>query len=301
MSVRTRIFGAGADDPLLPGKKPKGALADTLNSIRISRAECRRGNARGADRHRLMSEKALLRVEGCEHEVVLVNLSAGGAMVHATLDLLLWDHVGLVLGSEGAGEIDCAVRWIKGDRIGLEFAHETRIDCDEDDRDDLLRAVIRKSFPDLAEISLEYPNRRIDDDPSVDPESAKRRQADRHPLVWSGIIYYADCHDYEAEPVRLRNISITGALVQSGNPLPEGETIYLDLRGAGRFAATVKWTLGDQSGLEFHELFDIHSLSNVRPEIAAETATREAFGNQEPWAPGWRRATVEQMAQSLAG
>jgi len=298
MSIRTRIFGPGADDPLMPSKNPKGALADTLNSIRIARTECRRGNARGGDRHRLMSEKALLRFEDREHDVEMVNLSAGGAMIRAGFELSLWDHVRLVLGSEG--EIDCAVRWIKDDRIGLEFAHETRIDCGEDDRNELLRAVIRKSFPDLAEISLEYPQRRVDDDPSVDPESARRRQADRHPLVWNGVIYYDDRHDYEAEPVRLRNISITGALIQSGNPLPEGDTVYLELRGAGRFPATVKWTLGDQSGLEFHELFDIQSLSDVRPEVASETVTHETFGSQEPWAPGWKRATVEQMAQSLA-
>jgi len=299
MSIRTRIFGAGADDPLMPTKRPKGALADTLNSIKISRTECRRGNARGGDRHRLTSENALLRIEGTEHSVALVNLSAGGAMVRATVDLILWDHVRQVIGSEG--EIDCAVRWIKGDRIGLEFAHETRIDCGEDDRNELLRAVIRKSFPDLADLSLEYPERRIDDDPSVDPESAKRRQADRHPLVWNGVVYCDDSYDFDAEPVRLRNISNTGALVQSRNPLPEGETVYLELEGAGRFEATVKWTLGDQSGLEFHHPFDIHTLSDVRPEVASEIVTHETFGKQEPWAPGWKRATVEQMAQSLGG
>ena len=300
MSIKTRIFGAGADDPLLPVKKKKGSRPHTLNSVIISRAECRRGNARGRDRHRLMSEQAVVRQDGRDHSVELVNLSAGGAMVRANLELRLWDQVGLVLG--GDSELDCAVRWIKGNSIGLEFAHETRIDCDEDDRNDLLRAVIRKSFPDAADIDLEYPKRRIDDDPSVDPEGAKRRSADRHPLIWTGVIYYDDCNDYQAEPVRLRNISATGALVQSGNPLPEGALVYLDLRGAGRFAATVKWTCGDQSGLEFHELFDIHSLSNVRPEITAPTGiANEAFGNQEPWAPGWQRSTVEQIAQSLGG
>ena len=298
MSIRTRIFGPGADEPLLSVKKPKGAKADTLDSVSIARGECRRGNARGGDRYRLTAEEALLRLPNGEHVVELVNLSAGGAMVRCELELLLWDHVGLVLGDEG--EVDCAVRWIKGDRVGLEFAHETRIDCDSEDHDELLRAVIRKSFPELADVPLEYPKRRADDDPDVDAESVKRRQADRHPLVWNGVIYYDDAHGYEAEPVRLRNISITGALVQSGNPLIEGSTVYLDLRNAGRHAATVKWTRGDQSGLQFHDLFDIHSLSSERPEVAsANGAASEAFGNQEPWAPGWRRATIEEMAQSL--
>jgi len=295
MSIRTRIFGAGADDPLLPVKRPKGAQPDTLNSIAIARTESRRGDVRSGDRHRLKAEQATLRHEGTDHQVEVVNVSGGGAMVRAKLDLQLWDHVGLVLGGES--ELDCAVRWIKGDDIGLEFAHETRIDCDHEARDELLRAVIRKSFPDLVEIPLEYPRRRADDDPEVDPDSVKRRRADRHPLVWNGVIYYADSHDYEAEPVRLRNISITGALVQSGNPLPEGETVYLDLKGAGRLPATVKWTSGDQSGLEFHELFDIHRLSDSRPEVTARTGAAD----QQPWAPNWGRATVEQIAQSLGG
>ena len=295
MSIRTRIFGPGADDPLLPAKRPKGAQPDTLNSIAIARTESRRGNARSGDRHRLKAELATLRHEGIDNQVEVVNVSGGGAMVRSELELHLWDHVGLVLGGES--EVDCAVRWIKGNDIGLEFAHETRIECDKEARDELLRAVIRKSFPDIAEISFEYPRRRADDDPDTDPDSVKRRKADRHPLVWTGVIYYADRHDYEAEPVRLRNISVTGALVQSGNPLPEGETIYLDLRGAGRFAATVKWTSGDQSGLEFHELFDIHRLSESRPDVTSPAPGSE----QQPWAPNWRRSTVEQIAQSLGG
>src|SRR5689334_20319352 len=130
MSIRTRIFGPGADEPLLRTKTPKGALADALDSILVPRAETRRGNARGRDRHRLSSEHALLRHEGHEQVVDLVNLSSGGAMVRgANLELVLWDHVHLSLGD--GGDVECAVRWIKGGDIGLEFAHETRVDCDD--------------------------------------------------------------------------------------------------------------------------------------------------------------------------
>jgi hypothetical protein len=299
MSIRTRIFGPGADDPLLSSKKPRGAKADTLNSVMVARAECRRGNARGRDRHRLSSEQAILRHGGADTIVELINLSAGGAMIRGNFELQLWDHVGLAFDEDG--ELDCAVRWIKGDSVGLEFAHETRIDCDQETRDTMLRAVIQKSFPDAAEIALEYPARRADDDPSVDPESIKRRQADRHPLIWNGVIYYSDSHDYEAEPVRLRNISVTGALVQCGNPLPEGRTVYLDLRSAGRHAATVKWTRGDQSGLQFHDIFDIQSLSDVPPGVAPADSAEEAFGNSGAVPLGWRRSTVEQIARSLGG
>lgn len=299
MSIRTRIFGPGADDPLLSYKKPKGALADTLQSTLVRRSECRRTNARSADRHRLSSERAILRHGAQDIPIELVNLSAGGAMIRGEIEPQLWDQVVLVLGA--GGELDCAVRWIKADSIGLEFAHETRIDCDKEARDEVLRAVIRKSFPHLAEIQLEYPKRRKDDDPAYDPANGQRRQADRHPLIWSGVIYYDGDNDYQAEPVRLRNISISGAQVQSINALAEGKIVYLDLRDAGRLAATVKWTIGNQSGLEFHELFDIHSLSEACPEITPAAGPAEGFGNQEPWAPGWRRATLEQLTRSLTG
>ena len=297
MSIRTRIFGAGADEPLLRAKAPKGAKPEMLDSVCVPRAESRRGNARGGDRHRLSAEQAILRHDGNEHVVELVNLSGGGAMVRGHLDLVLWDHVSLVLGDHG--ELDCAVRWIKGDQAGLEFAHETRIDCDEHEHDALLRAVIRKSFPGV-EIALARPRQDVED--TIDTESLPQRRAERHPLVWNGVIYYDEFHDYEAEPVRLRNISVTGALVQSGNPLPEGAQVYLDLKAAGRHAASVKWTRGDQSGLQFDEPFDVHLLAFAGPEIAsAENAPRSEFGTQEPWAPGWKRSTIDEMARSLGG
>ena len=271
------------------------SAAEGLAAVPVPRGEERRSNQRATDRHRLSSEQALVRSADGEHVVDLVNLSAGGAMLSGELAVMLWDHVGLVLGGED--EIDCAVRWIKGDKIGLEFAHETRLDCDEEIRDELLRAIIRKSFPDLKEDPLHYPQRRAADDPDFDAEETQRRRAKRHPLIWNGVVY----HDYDdVEPVRLRNVSVTGALVQSSHDLPEGATVYLDLGAAGKLEATVRWSRGGQSGLAFTETFDVQQLAEVKPEVAANTGTSEtAFGNQEPWAPGWRRSTVDEIARSL--
>ena len=297
MSIRTRIFGPGADEPLLRTKAPKGAQPDMLDSVAVPRAESRRSNGRGGDRHRLTAEQAILSHDGHDHVVEVINLSGGGAMIRGEFDLVLWDHVRLVLGEHG--ELDCAVRWIKDDAAGLEFAHETRVDCDDDDHDELLRAVIRKSFPDV-EISLAYPQ--PSDEALVDPEDVVQRRAERHPLVWNGVIYYDEFHDYEAEPVRLRNISVSGALVQSGNPLEEGMAVHLDMRATGRHEAIVKWTRGDQSGLEFRKPFDIRLLADSAPQITAENSgpSRE-FGTQEPWAPGWRRSSIGELARDLRG
>ncbi len=292
MSIRTRIFGSGADEPLLRAKKPKGAVPDVLNSVAVIRSESRRGNARVRDRHRLNQEQALLRHDGQEHVVELVNLSGGGAMIRCDLGLVLWDQVGLVLG-EG-GQLDCAVRWIRDDCAGLEFAHETRIDCGQQERDALLRDVVRRSFPEAQIDSL---------DPTIadedDGQPADCRQAERHPLIWSGVVY----HDFEEiEPVRLRNISATGALVQSGHELETGSTVYLEIGGLDRLQATVRWTRGGQSGLEFHEPFNMPSLAEAAPEIAPSGGKYSSeFGTQEPWAPGWRRSTIGELARNLGG
>jgi hypothetical protein len=292
MNIRAKIFGGTAEEPLVRAKQPRGAQPDTLHSIAVRRAESRRGNQRGDDRHRLAAEQAVLRHSGDDHAVELINLSAGGAMVRGQLEPMLWDNVGLVLGDEG--ELSCAVRWIKGDRIGLEFAHETRIDCEREARDELLRAVICKSFPEVAFDPLA--ERAVDN--QLESEAADSRCAPRHPLIWNGIVY----HDYDADPVRLRNISATGALVQSGSTLPEGQTVFLDLGAGGKLEAVVRWTRGDQAGLAFTEPFDIQKLSNLRPDVAVHGRST-TFGEQdaEAWAPGWQRATVDQMARSLGG
>jgi hypothetical protein len=290
MNIRAQIFGGGTpQDAIVREKRPKGAKADTLTSISVRREESRRSNNRRKDRHRLTSEHAVLRHDGAEHDVELVNLSAGGAMIRDVPELMLWDHVSLVLGEEGA--LECAVRWIKDGQAGLEFAHETCIDCDEESRDELLRAVIRKSFPDASADPLGPTTRQS---PPQEDEAEEARTSKRHPLIWSGVVY----QDYEAEPVRLRNISTSGALVQSSHPLEEGSTVFLELNGAGRHEATVRWTRGGQSGLAFAQGFDIRLLSNVQPEIA-RLECADSGGKHEPWAPGWRRETLDQIARSL--
>jgi hypothetical protein len=290
--------GAGSQDPVVRTKRTRGENPSSdLTKVSIPRSESRSGNQRGGDRHRLTAEQAIVRIGRRDHKIELVNLSAGGAMVRGKLDVMLWDRAGLVLGEDG--ELDCAVRWIKGDDVGLEFAHETRIDCDRESRDELLRAVIRKSFPEVAFDPLAVPDL---DEASEPQEDDEHRNAPRHPLIWNGVVYHDDIHDYDAEPVRLRNISATGALVQSSHDLTEGATIYLDLGATGRLEATVRWTRGGQSGLAFTEPFDLQSLDKSRPEVASDSRP-QAFGKgrTEPWAEGWHRSTVDEMARSLGG
>ena len=275
--------------PLVAEKKTgtKTAAAG-LGDIKVTRSESRSSNQRNGDRHRLNDEQAVVRRKGKNHVVDLINLSHGGAMISGKFRAKLWDRVELVLGE--AGEIECAVRWIRGDRIGLEFAHETRVDCDSQTLEELLRKVIQNSFPDVA----------INDRQPASVEIEQKRGATRHPLIWSGILH----HDYEWDTVRLRNISTTGALIECSATLPVGVTVYLYLDAAGRIGATVSWSRGNQTGLSFHEPFDVCSLSKTTPDVAPTQGSRPNFAgdghsDQSPWAPQWKRLSVDELGSSL--
>ena len=290
-SFRASALKGGVQDPPLVAQKRAGAkklAALGLDSVKVTRAESRSSNQRGGDRHRLSDEQAVVRRKGKNHVVDLINLSHGGAMISGKLKAKLWDKVELVLGETGV--IECAVRWIRGDRIGLEFAHETRVDCDSKTLDELLRQVIKNSFPDV-EIKQQQP---------VPPAIQQKRGATRHPMVWSGILH----HDYDWDTVRLRNISTTGALIECSATLPVGVTVYLDLDAAGRVGATVSWSVGNQAGLSFEQPFDVRSLSKAAPDVAAAEGSRpnftgEGFSDQSPWAPQWSRLSVDELGARL--
>ena len=296
MNIRSKIFGNdhAVERPLvMPVKRPKGAKSDLLHSIPVARQEHRRGNTRGGDRHRLCEGQVRVAHGGTLYDVELINLSGGGAMVTGDFEPMLWDRVDLHLAEDGI--IECAVRWLKGDRIGLEFAHETQLDCSPDEQAKLLRTVIHESFKD---VEFEGAAR-----PSAKSEPAdEHRTASRHPLIWSGILHY----DFHSAPVRLRNISSTGALIEFEVPLPVGAEPLLDLGAAGTVFATVTWVVGDQAGLRFHSPFDMALLAQSRPQIAPVKWRRPAYlvpgaTADSPWAAEWERLSVSELRDELEG
>src|SRR5688572_3075475 len=193
-SFRSAILsgkGLHSGDPIVRQKKKRGAGEDDLSTVAVPRSEKRTRNQRDNDRHRLEQEHASARFDGEVHEIDVINLSGGGAMIRCDFGPRLWERVDLIF-AEGA-EIECAVRWIREDRVGLEFAHETRIDCDPEARDALLLDVIHRSFPDVAlaprgePIHAAEPALQEEDDDAV---ANSRRTERRHPLVWMGEIYF---------------------------------------------------------------------------------------------------------------
>jgi hypothetical protein len=292
MNIRAKIFRGAVDEPILRPKKPKRTKADTLQSINVSRDAQRRSNDRTTDRHRLSDELARITYNGSDLEVELVNLSGGGAMVEGAFEPLLWDRVDLHLGNHGT--IECAVRWIREGRVGLEFAHETQLDWPSDEVAMVLRHVIERSFPHIRYRESGEPEPR-----KSDPIADEHRAAPRHPLIWTGALH---C-DFETVPVRLRNISSSGAMVETSTPVRVGAEPLLELSADVSLSSTVEWAIGDQIGLRFHSPFDMKLLAEAKPKLATSDWTPPAYLDADAnlYEDRWGRLNLQQLRQELEG
>ena len=275
---------------------------DELRGLLVPRTEARRSNHRDQDRHRLTGETATAIYQGETYQVELINLSSGGAMIRAEFEPRLWELVELELG-EGSS-IEGAVRWVKDDCMGLEFAHETRIQCAPEDRAKLLLDVIQRSFPDVP-VELEMPDHAAEDATAGGRQEGAElgnRSDIRHPLVWSGQILFA----FDSNPVRLRNISEGGALVDVQMIYPVGSEVMLDLGGAGQLDATVSWAHGEQVGLRFKRPFDLGKLARLRPDLTPHEWVRPSFldpvaESGSPWDDEWNRTPLAALRAELEG
>jgi hypothetical protein len=293
-AFRSTVLGDGPASPIVEKKRAKrDSSSEGLKAVGLARSEHRRSNQRSGDREVRGTETVIVRKGRHSMPMGLVNLSGGGAMVEGDLKARLWDKVTLVLGVHG--EVECAVRWIRDERFGLEFAHETRIDCEPALRDETLRQAIQDNFTsdevDAAQSSLE----------TVDDKAGKRRAA-RHPMIWSGMIHSR----HDSVVARLRNVSAGGAQIQTTGQFEPGMEVVLDLGNAGAVAALVSWSCGDQTGLAFVEEFDVRRLAACKPVIAERKWAKPDYLRDEstessPWASEWGRLTLKELSRTLAG
>lgn len=294
MNIRAKIFGdsAGERTELIKAKTPKAAKAG-LGSLAVSRAEGRRSNSRADDRHRLVDQRVEAVHKGRSYDLELVNLSGGGAMVAGAFPAKLWDRVDLRLGEDDV--IECAVCWVRGDRRGLEFAPETRLDCSVDERGAILRQVIVRSFPEVEAAPASEPQ------PSAEPAGPHPRSARRHPLIWSGILHY----DFASTPVRIRNISTRGAMIESARAIAVGAQPLLELSDDVQLAATVTWAIGDTAGLRFDRDFDLSQLARSRPEVAPPKWLRPDYlapsATDPHWDEEWKHLSLPELREELEG
>lgn len=248
MNIRQQVYGDGGlgRSPLVTVKKPKGAKADALHSIAVSRQETRRGDTRLGDRYRLVGECVQVTHDGSTYDGRLINVCASGAMITAEFEPLPWDRARLHLNADRP--IASTVLWIRDGQIGLEFDERIALDRSDSKQAILLRQVITRHFPDA---QFEAPP--LAEEPGAECGSEEQRLAPRTPLFRLGTLHY----DYESTPVRLRNISTAGATIETSAALVTGAEPLVDLGEAGSIFATVVWTSGDQAGLRFNQPFDL--------------------------------------------
>lgn len=280
------------DSPLLKSKRSRKTGEDGLASVPIARQEARRKDARERDRVPARGQRCRVTYRGGDIDVEIVNLSGGGAMIAAGITPNIAERIDLHLGADGT--VEAVVRWVKGSRIGLEFAHETHLDCSDEERAELLLDAIDRAFP----------NRRTGG-PAPKPASddqSDQRVATRHPLIWSAQVQTRS----GTYRVRLRNVSATGALIQCSSPLPLGREVILDFGKGGTVDATVSWQVGDHAGISFDEEFDMRRLSHSKPTVAPARWLRPDYlqsdvGPGSAWDEAWSRMSVDELRQELEG
>lgn len=289
MNIRAEIFGGSQErkSRLLVRKMPKRADASALTDVVIPREETRRTDMRHEDRPPVEQQRFGLNFRERVHDIEVVNLSGGGAMIAAKLRPNIGERVELNIADGDL--IECVVRWVKDGRIGLEFEHGTKLKCADDVKEAVLRDTVRK-LPDEIEIV------------PVAADAAEHRKAERHPLIWSGELR----HGSHRCPVRLRNISATGALVQCTRALRIGSDVILDLGDAGELWVTISWVVGDHAGLRFAEPFDLEQLSRCNPRVTAPSWLRPAYLESDAsadsaWEGPWNRMTVNELRTQLDG
>jgi diguanylate cyclase (GGDEF)-like protein len=84
------------------------------------------------------------------------------------------------------------------------------------------------------------------------------------------------------EDLRLRNISVTGALVECRRPMAPGTSLLMEILGVGQVSGSVKWAANGRFGMQFDGEFDLTRL-----------APKKAKGNDvtmlRPWYVDRRR------------
>jgi hypothetical protein len=283
--IRSAILAGDAPKPSGPvavkRKKTPAELAGSLAAVAVKRTESRLSNQRREERHRDLVEEATLHFRRRKYQVAVVNTSASGAMVEAELDARIGEKMQIQFAN--CNKTECVVRWRRGDRIGIEFNQDTTIIAPRSIQDFIIRKLRGDAAADEA------------------AEDAKSSRAPRQVLIWIGTVHY----NHDTVPVRLRNISTDGAMLETGHSFPVGTEILLDLEEAGTAFAKVRWARGGQIGIKFDQKFNLKHLalcagtthssdgkSNymVKPRyLESETA------KDSPWAAAWEKFTPEEL------
>ena len=258
--------------------RPSAGLGGSLTSIPIKRQEPRLSNQRREDRHRDVISGATLILRRRKHQVTVVNVSPGGVMIECeAIDPRIGETVEIQFPD--CNRTKCAIRWKRENRLGLEFAPETTIIGSAKVKD-LIRSRLG-----LAEAEETVPA-----DRPIKDRSPRQR------LIWKGTLHFAQ----ESTPVRLHNISATGAMLESDWDYAIGTEVLLDLDGAGLMPAIVCWCEGGQTGVSFKKQFDLGNLAFCKPQAASspKMVKPDYLKPGSAWFPAWDKLTLAELART---
>jgi len=266
--VRGERRTALASKPAAGGARK--ARNGSLAGIAVRREETRRCNQRGDDRHVELIERAVVRFQRKLHEVTVRNVSARGAMIEGELLPRIGARVDIRFAA--CNETGCVVRWVRGRRIGLEFDRETLVIGEGDERRRLVSG------------------RRQGEQPTLE---LRKRRAPRQSSMLVARLHWLN----GSTPVRLRNISAEGAMIQAGEDVDEDREIVLEIPDIAAIPGRVRWCRTGQIGIHFDEPLDLATL--IRPAQRAETVgyvkpdyLRSEGDPNSPWAARWTKLTA---------
>jgi diguanylate cyclase (GGDEF)-like protein len=135
----------------------------------------------------------------------------------------------------------------------------------------------------------------------VPAKEADRARPPRHSLIRMGTLHSGD----EAVPVRLRNISGGGAMVEGAGraALETGAEVRLALEDGLTIPAEIRWCDEGRIGLKFTDAFDLRSIGRARPAAVPAPGLRmmrPAYLDNEtcpnsPWAGPKERLSIRDV------
>ena len=131
---------------------------------------------------------------------------------------------------------------------------------------------------------------------SVGEEMQKRPP--RHSLIRRGELLW----DGTSLPVRLRNISADGAMIETDQPMAAGSDVELDLADGLRLSGQVRWSKDGRIGVKFAEAFDLKRLGKARRAASAGLVMPDYLRSEtepdSPWAGRQDRLSIKDVKRN---
>lgn len=251
-------------------KADRGDSGSSLTGLAIPRTEARTSNQRREARYLNVCEAATLKFRNRKLEVHVSNVSNNGAMIEADIQPRIGERVQIAF--EGCISTDCTVRWVRSPRIGLEFHSETVV---------VAPAAVRDAI---------VSGRRAGERETLERQIKERPP--RRSLLWNAVLHWND----GSQQVRVRNISVEGAMIEAPEDLPQHLPVVLDFGAGGTAAGEVRWSRAGHIGIRFEERYDLRQLGRQDasadipvPDMLKPNYLAGELDSDSPWASRWER------------